>query len=876
MSDLKSVEKCFSELLQLRTQDLRVDYLKQIGSDCGELRKQLEKLLDAHEHAGSFLQDDSLETTQGIPSGAEAGNEIGPYKLRERLGAGGMGIVWAAEQTVPICRKVALKLIKPGMDSEQVLARFDAEREALSRMDHPHIARVLDAGKTQHGYPYFVMELIRGVPVTEYCDARRLSIRERLSVFSKICGAVQHAHQKGVIHRDIKPSNVLVSEQDGELIPKVIDFGVAKALHQPLTDHSLYTGVFQALGTLQYMSPEQAGLSIADIDTRADVYGLGVLLFELLTGSTPFQKEQLASAAFDEACRIIREQEPPKPSTRLSSLGDSARSISQSRSTELAQLTRQIRGDLDWIVTKALDKNRNRRYESANSLANDINRYLKNAPIEARPPSLGYRLKKSVQRNQVQLTFICVLAVFLLGFMGLLTRSFLIENRLANKYRDQLYERVLSKVISGSPDSGTAIEEAQASGIAPEKLQILRGIENLFNGNPDATIDALGPIAENDPSSIPLNSMLANAFYQDGRLWEGIALRDHVSELQPSTDLDYLFLAYSALGVDNKGDWYAEKYLEKTKSPLGFLIQAEIAAHTFPFSDEPEKEISRALKSLQAAEPFLKDTAYFLQAQLEVYFHAYVTAEQLGIDSQGYKTNVIAAAKTMALKYPKYVWGRFWRGIVWSSLEEFGLAEDAWDVEKNDFLTANRGIVLIRRDKLSEAESLADEISDPLLRMFVFPALMQTETGKEKLNVAFKETLLKSDEEHIEYREPYVLAVGAFAGISKQELEKIAEKWLESWPDGKGDWSDWNRKCVNYYLNRDRKELYDDEEHGLYWEYSLFYIGLYELADGNVTEAREYFAKLNAGPASVYVADLWSRVLGEQLEKESLRTMLQR
>ena len=350
--------------------------------------------------------------------GERPGDTIGRYKLLERIGEGGFGVVYMAEQQQPVRRKVALKVVKPGMDSRQVLARFEAERQALAIMDHPNIAKVFDGGMTDSGRPYFVMELVKGVPITEFCDQQQLAPRQRLELFGHVCDAVQHAHQKGIIHRDIKPSNVLVIMHDTTPLVKVIDFGVAKALGQELTDKTMFTGFAQLLGTPLYMSPEQAGQSALDIDTRSDIYSLGVLLYELLTGTTPFDKERFKKAAQEEIRRIIREEEPPRPSTRLSESKDSLASISAQRRIEPAKLTKLVRGELDWIVMKALEKDRNRRYETANAFAMDVQRYLADEPVLACPPSAGYRLRKFVRRNKRTLITSALLGAMLLVVAG--------------------------------------------------------------------------------------------------------------------------------------------------------------------------------------------------------------------------------------------------------------------------------------------------------------------------------------------------------------------------------------------------------------------------------------------------------------------------
>ena len=324
----------------------------------------------------------------------QPGSTIGPYKLLEQIGEGGMGTVFMAEQSQPVRRKVALKIIKPGMDTKQVIARFEAERQALALMDHPNIAKVHDGGTTEAGRPYFVMELVRGIPITDYCDREHLTIPERLDLFVLVCRAVQHAHQKGIIHRDLKPSNVMVTVIDGVPVPKVIDFGVAKATGQSLTDHTLFTAFHQFVGTPLYMSPEQADLAGVDVDTRSDIYSLGVLLYELLTGTTPFDQDTFRTAALDEMRRIVREEEPPKPSARLSTLRDTPTSVSANRNANPRQLNRVVRGELDWIVMKALEKDRARRYETANDFAADVMRHLTDQPVGACPPSAWYRFSK--------------------------------------------------------------------------------------------------------------------------------------------------------------------------------------------------------------------------------------------------------------------------------------------------------------------------------------------------------------------------------------------------------------------------------------------------------------------------------------------------
>src|SRR5262245_53258971 len=360
-------------LAALEIDDLaeRAGYVAQACGGDADLLSRVEELLKAHLHPGGFMERPApalVSTIDRPPAVEEIGNVIGPYKLLEQLGEGGFGVVFLAEQQTPVRRRVALKVLKPGMDTRQVVARFEAERQALALMDHPHIAKVFDGGATCSGRPYFVMELVKGVPITDFCDQCQLTPRQRLELFLPVCHAVQHAHQKGIIHRDLKPSNVLVALYDGRPVPKVIDFGVAKAISPTLSERARLTEVGVLVGTLEYMAPEQAELNNLDIDTRADIYSLGVLLYELLTGSPPFTSEQLRDVGFGEILRLIKEVEPPKPSTRLSSSTELAR-IAAARRVEPKTLTRLLTGELDWIVMKCLEKERGRRYETADALA---------------------------------------------------------------------------------------------------------------------------------------------------------------------------------------------------------------------------------------------------------------------------------------------------------------------------------------------------------------------------------------------------------------------------------------------------------------------------------------------------------------------------
>jgi WD40 repeat protein/serine/threonine protein kinase len=442
----------FGEALEMKSSAEQAAFLDlACGADPAR-RQRLEDLLRSHDEAGKFLNEPLVApcaTIAGPSSPESPGTLIGRYKLLQQIGEGGFGTVYMAEQKEPMRRRVALKIIKPGMDTREVIARFEAERQALALMEHPNIARVLDAGTTQSGRPYFVMELVPGISIAEFCDKNRLPTRARLELFVAVCQAVQHAHQKGIIHRDLKPSNILVTLHDGKPVPKVIDFGVAKALNQELTEKTLFTAYGHMIGTPQYMSPEQAEMSGLDVDTRSDIYALGAVLYELLTGTTPLEARQLRAAAYTEMQRLIREEEAPRPSLRVSTLGERLSVVAQERQCDPAQLKQLLRGELDWIVLKALEKDRTRRYETATSLARDLQRYLADEPVEACPPSVSYKLCKLARKHRALLTAAAACATLLLlgvaGSVWQAVRAGLAETTALEKEQDAENERDVAK-----------------------------------------------------------------------------------------------------------------------------------------------------------------------------------------------------------------------------------------------------------------------------------------------------------------------------------------------------------------------------------------------------------------------------------------------
>jgi serine/threonine protein kinase/tetratricopeptide (TPR) repeat protein len=551
----------FVAALQIADPAERAAWLDRQCANDAALRRRLEGLLQALDQAGSLLENPVVAPPATPPDkgqrapAPDAGEElllerpgtvIGHYKLLEQIGEGGFGVVFLAEQTQPVRRKVALKVLKPGMDTRQVVARFEAERQALALMDHPHIAKVFDGGATALGRPYFVMELVKGVPITEFCDRHQLTPRQRLELFVSVCQAVQHAHQKGIIHRDLKPSNLLVSRHDTTPTAKVIDFGVAKALDQALTDKTLFTGIAQIVGTPLYMSPEQAGMSDLDVDTRSDIYSLGVLLYELLTGTTPFPKERFKQAAYDEIRRIIREEEPPKPSTRLSESKDSLPSISAQRQTEPAKLTKLVRGELDWIVMKALEKDRSRRYDTANAFALDVQSYLADGPVLACPPSVGYRLRKFARRHRAAVgTAAAILFVLVAGIVGTTFGLIRAEHRRAEAEQARGNEAAQRQIAEAEKKKAEQAEEAT---LADYRASTDDAIEQLIGSRPDLgpqektylenTLKRWQAFAARQGEDERSQAIRAEGHFRVASLWQKLGRRDEArAEYEAARDL---------------------------------------------------------------------------------------------------------------------------------------------------------------------------------------------------------------------------------------------------------------------------------------------------------------------------------------------------
>jgi serine/threonine protein kinase len=581
---LKSLDSIYFSARELPPGD-RPAYLTKACEGDQLLRKRVEQMLAVSAEAEAFVTDLPHEQSPEPKPGRERletlkveladvpdeviGQRIGRYKILEKVGEGGCGVVYVAEQTEPVRRRVALKVIKLGMDTKQVVARFEAERQALAMMDHPNIAKVLDGGATESGRPYFIMELVRGIKITDYCDQANLTTKQRLGLFIQVCHAIQHAHQKGIIHRDIKPSNILVTVNDGVPVPKVIDFGIAKATEGRLTDATVYTQLHQFIGTPAYMSPEQAEMSSLDIDTRSDIYSLGVLLYELLSGTTPFDAKEMLSQGIDAMRKMIREAEPERPSTRFATLkGEESTTTAKRRSVDKSKLVHQLQGDLDWIAMKCLEKDRTRRYDTANGLATDLERHLTNEPVVARPPTTFYRMQKLMRRNK--LTFAAgaaIAAMLLLGVAASLWQASRANREAGRALRaeavakERLAEaQAVSQFMTGVFQSPDPTRDGRTITVAETLDRAATNLEHELAAQPwvqvqlqstlGETYAALGlyreaiPLQEKErdfclknfglehTNTLGIMNQLANSYYHVGRFDEALKLREEVLKLR--------------------------------------------------------------------------------------------------------------------------------------------------------------------------------------------------------------------------------------------------------------------------------------------------------------------------------------------------------
>ena len=606
------LERLFSEASKKLPGPERSALVNEACGDDGELKQQLEGLLAAHEQPTSFFDVEQYAEQRPAEETPKSDKQIGDYKLLQVIGEGGFGQVFMADQLRPVKRKVALKLIKPGMDSKAVIARFEAERQALAMMDHANIARVFDGGTTEQGHPYFVMELVKGVPITEYCDANQLTTMERLRLFLDICDAVQHAHQKGIIHRDLKPNNIMVTLHDGQPVVKVIDFGVAKAINQQLTEKTLFTAYGQMVGTPQYMSPEQAEISGLDIDTRSDIYSLGVVLYELLTASTPLEEASLRAAGFVELQRLIRESVPPKPSNRLSSSGDKLTIIAKHRNVSSEQLHRTVSGDLDWIVMKSLEKDRTRRYGSALELRNDVSRYIDQEPIEARPPSNLYLAKMFFRRHRsLALGTTAILVSLLVGLSAAILALNEAVAQSAQKdqalisLRDVLFDHGVNHAQMRNFNQATRVVE-QLDLIPNSKHQsdLLSAFLAMSDERHQDAVNLLLPLVEKNGESSAARGLLTYAHEGTGDL-ESFWHSHHILDsLEPQTAEDFYFKGMP-YGIDPKlGVELLSKAIELRRSPVFHLMRGRMYADWALQSGEIDK-LPEALSDVEQASAWL-------------------------------------------------------------------------------------------------------------------------------------------------------------------------------------------------------------------------------------------------------------------------------
>lgn len=865
-----SIDSIFFSALEKTSPEERANYLDQVCGDDRDLRQRVERLLDAHpKAAGSFLESppSALAETEQETIAERTGATIGPYKLLQRLGEGGMGTVFMAEQHHPVKRRVAVKIIRHGMDSRQFIARFEAERQALAMMDHPNIAKVLDAGCTETGRPYFVMELVKGVPITQFCDENRLTARQRLELFVSVCQGVQHAHQKGIIHRDLKPSNVLVAMYDDRPVPKIIDFGVAKATNQQLTDKTLFTQVGQIVGTWEYMSPEQAVLNQLDVDTRTDVYSLGVILYELLTGVTPLESSRLRSAALEETLRLIREEEPLRPSNRISSLGESATATAGYRRTSAISLARSLRGDMDWVVMKALEKDRTRRYETAAALAADLTRHLNEEAVEARPPSTIYRLRKIALRHRVALAATAAVMVALVA--GIVSSAVLAvqmyeqketavaaqarlqealdsRQQILDSLQHELIDRAFTFALAGDvTETENAIKRARTADAPEDVLRTIQGIAYRSSGDYKTAMGILEDVLEDYPDSLAaLCTIRLASVGTNFERWnsyheriihaaKGENISDHArlllaeTKVFATTDIPGLIRDLDAI-IGRHPRWGAAYSVRA-------LAKVELGQMTMSM-----ETLQDALADAEKARRLLPDNPYALIANLHACNYILTLAIHEGIDT----TEIVKRAKGIADElelWPNHLVGGYMRLVHYQLTGQ----DDKLEAVRKQLRGLGYG-----SPQPELAEALLDDDRSKLLALVdkypsqatpkIALAIRHVLDGDTDSAFAILEQLEQGDA--CTNTRCLMLDIPSIAGrpdIAKRSAQRILDRLPASDAPSVWRFEPWQAMYVVGDLPKEelirRAGPFLLEASGVHW-----CIGMHELANGNIEKAREH------------------------------------